>query len=291
MGFKGFMGPKPGGSVHLALPLLVILTSLAGCSADQYFMVPKSNLETVNASVQTQRATLVTIENNAKVRFEQTINDQTASTETILQAISAQVKAPECPPVPKQRACPTANAAKAVAIQLKGKLIVGEVEKFFLTAAETVYDARIDSGAETSSIDARNIVKFERDGSNWVRFDVPVPGDKKAGNKEVGDKEPGSEELLTLEKEVSRRVKILQASAEDFERRVVVELQFVIGNHTQVAEFTLTDRSHLTHQVLIGRNVLRDVMLIDVGKEFATELPDTMINGNSSYRDTVRDTL
>jgi hypothetical protein len=276
MSFKGFMGPKPGGDAHLALPLLVILTSLAGCSADQYFMVPKSNLETVNTSVQTQRATLVTIENNAKVRFEQTINDQTASTETILQAISAQVKAPECPPVPKQKACPAATAAKAVASQLKGKLIVGEVEKFFLTAAETVYDARIDSGAETSSIDARNIVKFERDGSNWVRFDVPVPG---------------SEELLTLEKDISRRVKILQSNADDPERRVVVELQFAIGNHTQVAEFTLTDRSHLTHQVLIGRNVLRDVMLIDVGKEFATELPDTMVNGNSGYRDTIRDML
>jgi hypothetical protein len=173
--------------------------------------------------------------------------------------------------VPKQQACPAATATKAVASQLKGKLIVGEVEKFFLTAAETVYNARIDSGAETSSIDARNIVRFERDGSNWVRFDVPVPGDK----------EPGSEELLTLEKEVSRRVKILQSNVDDPERRVVVELQFVIGNHTQVAEFTLTDRSHLTHQVLIGRNVLRDVMLIDVGKEFATELPDTMINGGT----------
>ncbi len=276
MGFKGFMGSKPGGNVHLALPLLVILTGLAGCSADQYFMVPKSNLETVNTSVQNQRATLVTMENNAKVRFEQSIADQSASTETILQAISAQVKAPECPPVPKQQACPAATAAKAVASQLKGKLIVGEVEKFFLTAAETVYNARIDSGAETSSIDARNIVRFERDGSNWVRFDVPVPNDK-----EPGDKEPGSEELLTLEKEVSRRVKILQSNVDDSERRVVVELQFVIGNHTQVAEFTLTDRSHLTHQVLIGRNVLRDVMLIDVGKEFATELPDTMINGGT----------
>lgn len=266
MGLKGFMGSKLGGNVHLALPLLVILTSLAGCSADQYFMVPKSNLETVNTAVQNQRATLITIENNAKVRFEQALNDQTASTETILQAISTQIKAPECPPVPKQQACPAAAAAKAVASQLKGKLIVGEVEKFFLTAADTVYNARIDSGAETSSIDARNIVRFERDGSNWVRFDVPVPG---------------SEELLTLEKDISRRVRILQSNVEDPERRVVVELQFAIGNHTQVAEFTLTDRSHLTHQVLIGRNVLRDVMLIDVGKEFATELPETMANGGT----------
>ena len=161
MGCKGSMGSKPGGHAHLVLPLLVILTALAGCSADQYFMVPKSNLETVNTSVQNQRATLVTMENNAKVRFEQAINHETASTETILQAISAQVKAPECPPIPKQQACPAATAAKAAASQLKGKLIVGEVEKFFLTAAETVYNARIDSGAETSSIDARNFATGE----------------------------------------------------------------------------------------------------------------------------------
>lgn len=273
MGFKGFMGLKPSGNVHLALPLLALLTGLAGCSTDQYLMVPKSNLEAVNTSVQNQRATLVTMENNAKVRYEQAIIEQAASTDIILQAISTQVKAPECPPVLKQRACPAALAAKAVASQLKGKLIVGEVEKFFLTAAETVYDARIDSGAETSSINAQNIVRFERDGSNWVRFDMSVPD---------------SEKFLTLEKEVARRVKILQSNIDEAERRVVVELQFVIGNHTQVAEFSLTDRSHLAHQVLIGRNILRDVMLIDVGKEFATELPANLTNGS---RNAIRDTL
>jgi hypothetical protein len=69
-----------------------------------------------------------------------------------------------------------------------------------------------------------------------------------------------------------------------------MELPFVIGSHTQVAEFTLTDRSHLAHQVLVGRNVLRDVMLVDVGKEFATELHDTVIDGNRGHRNAIRDT-
>ena len=248
-----------------ALPILAILLGVAGCSTDQYLMVPKSNIEAVTSSVQTQRATLVTMESNAKVRHEQTVAGQSASTQSILEAISTQVKAPECPPIPKQRACPAATEAKAVASQLKGKLIVGEVEKFFLPAAEAVFNARIDSGAETSSLDSRNVVRFERDGVNWVRFDLPLPG---------------KEEMLTLEKEISRRVKVLQSNTDDAERRVVVELQFAIGSHTQVAEFTLSDRSHLSHQVLIGRNVLRDVMLIDVGKEFATELPANMGTAN-----------
>ncbi|HBF94298.1 MAG TPA: ATP-dependent zinc protease, partial [Marinobacter adhaerens] len=68
------------------------------------------------------------------------------------------------------------------------------------------------------------------------------------------------------------------------ERRVVVELQFFIGDHRQVAEFTLADRTNLTYEVLIGRNILRDVMLVDVGKEYATELPESIrkSNGNES---------
>jgi hypothetical protein len=132
-----------------------------------------------------------------------------------------------------------------------------------------IYKARIDSGAETSSIDARNITRFERDGSNWVRFDVPVPG---------------TDKFVTLEKEISRRVRVIQASADEAERRVVVELQFFIGDHRQVAEFTLADRTNLTYEVLIGRNILRDVMLVDVGKEYATELPESIrkSNGNES---------
>ncbi len=79
--------------------------------------------------------------------------------------------------------------------------------------------------------------------------------------------------MKTLERQIARNAKIIQSNDEDSERRAVVELQFAIGDHHQQAEFTLSDREHLSHPVLIGRNILRDVMLIDVGKEFATELP------------------
>lgn len=243
----------------IALAGTVLLT---GCSADQYFMVPKSNLSELNNSVQSQRETLVTMEDNAKVRHEEVLKHNESATEKVLEAISTQVAKPSCPPIPAQRACPAVDDSKGRADRLKGKVVVGEVENFYLADSRLVYKARIDSGAETSSIDARNITRFERDGNNWVRFDVPVPG---------------TEEFTTLEKEISRRVKVIQASTEEAERRVVVELQFSIGDHQQVAEFTLTNRSNLTYQALIGRNILRDVMLIDVGKEYATELPRSIL--------------
>ena len=263
MAFKHFRAGLP----KLPITALAGLLLLTGCSADRYFMVPKTDLDELGGSVKIQHATLITMENNAAVRHQQVIEQNRAATDTLLNAIATQVERPECPPVPAQTACPAADISKGRTDRLKGKVIVGEVENFYLAGPGLIYKARIDSGAETSSIDARNITRFERDGSNWVRFDIPVPG---------------TEEFVTLEKEISRRVRVIQASAEEAERRVVVELQFSIGDHQQVAEFTLSDRTNLTYEVLIGRNILRDVMLIDVGKEYATELPESLRNSNGS---------
>ncbi|HTN34872.1 MAG TPA: ATP-dependent zinc protease [Marinobacter sp.] len=243
-----------------------LLLLLAGCSTDRYLMVPKQDLSELNASAKSQRATLVTMENNATFRHEQVLELNQQTTQAIIDTIKSQVQKPSCPPVRKQQSCAVVDTSAGYADRLKGKVVVGEVEKIYLAAPNQIYTARIDSGAETSSLSARNITRFERDGSNWVRFDVPVTGTK---------------ELITLEKEISRKVKVIQASADEAERRVVVELQFAIGNHQQVAEFTLTDRTNLTYQVLIGRNILRDVMLIDVGKEFATKLPKAILNNRN----------
>lgn len=247
----------------------VLLLLMSGCTADRYFMVEKEDLEALNTSVVNQGDQVTSLENRADEGFQALTRHNEESTRTILQAISEQVEKPTCPPAPEEPVCTIQNQSEGDdgrADRLRGKVIVGELEKFYLVGAELVYDARIDSGAETSSLDARNIKRFERDGNNWVRFDVPIPD---------------SDDFMTLEREVARRVKIIQSSTDESERRVVVELQFMIGNHQQQAEFTLTDRSHLSHRVLVGRNILRDVMLIDVGKEFATELPSSRPDGDN----------
>jgi hypothetical protein len=157
-----------------------------------------------------------------------------------------------------------------VVISNSDKLVVGEIEPIYLFDPNLIFSARIDSGAQTSSIDARNITRFERDGAAWVRFDLPVPG--------VKDK------FVTLERKVVRNVRIVQSTSEGPQRRAVVSMQFALGSHKQVAEFTLTSRDNLTFPILIGRNILRDIMLVDVGKENVTRLPADLVNeakGNS----------
>ncbi|MDX1553568.1 MAG: RimK/LysX family protein [Marinobacter sp.] len=224
-------------------------------------MVEREDLGALNSSIVNQSDHIISLENRTSDQFQELTRLNEESTQTILKTITEQVEKPACPPQPKAPVC-TTNDDDGRADRLKGKVIVGEVEKFYLAGPGLIYDARIDSGAETSSMDARNITRFERDGNNWVRFDVPMPGT--------------DDEFVTVEREISRRVKIIQSSTDESERRVVVELQFMIGNHRQQAEFTLTNREHLSHSVLVGRNILRDVMLIDVGKEFATELPESV---------------
>lgn len=233
--------------------------ALSACSHDRYLFLERADLERLEQLQLQQQQQLEqlgahTREHLARLEAQQlehqrALQEQLNRQQALLRALPRQAPSPR----------PSQPAQKASSEHLKGKLIVGEAEPIYIADPGLIYTARIDSGATTSSLHALNIQRFERDGQPWVRFDVSVPG---------------REETLTLEHEISRRARIIQSNTEDPERRIVIELPFVLGNHRGTAEFTLSDRSHLTYPVLVGRNILRDVMLVDVGQEFVTRLPE-----------------
>ena len=108
--------------------------------------------------------------------------------------------------------------------------------------------ARIDTGAETSSIDVSNIKEFERDGESYVSFDIDNSITK---------------EKKSFEKKIKRRVNIKRQNIN--EKRLVVEMEMKMGNQLFKKEFTLADREKFDYQVLIGRNVLNGLAVVDVG--------------------------
>ena len=130
--------------------------------------------------------------------------------------------------------------------------MVGQREHVWLQDLQLALPARIDTGAETASLDAHNIELFERNSRNWVRFDIVHP--------ETG-------EPLQLERKLKRHALILQANSSEPERRPVIKLGITIGSVSQTAEFTLSNRSHLDYQILVGRNILKDVMIVDVSQD------------------------
>jgi hypothetical protein len=132
------------------------------------------------------------------------------------------------------------------------KLLIGSMEKMWLPDLGLALPARVDTGAETASLDARNIKVFERNGRRWVRFEIM---------------NPTTDEPILLERKLKRTVLIFQANSTEPDRRRVVKMSVTIGHINQTAEFTLSDRSHLDHQALIGRNIMQDVMIVDVSKK------------------------
>lgn len=127
--------------------------------------------------------------------------------------------------------------------------IIGEVEPVYLKDMVSAFSARIDTGAETSSIDATNVKEFERDGKPWVSFDIE--------NKTTKEKK-------TFEKKIIRRTTIKRQQGGD-EKRIVVNMEIKMGNQNFVKEFTLGNREKFKYQILIGRNILNGLAVVDVG--------------------------
>ncbi len=136
--------------------------------------------------------------------------------------------------------------ADAVARE-KSKTIFGYVERVVISDQGFSLKAKLDSGAETSSLDARNIKRFRRNGERMVRFDVPDP--------ETG-------QFVTLERPLARIVRIRQNDG-PYERRPVVRMWLCIGHLLQRVEVNLVDRADFVYPLLIGRSAMRGAIIVD----------------------------
>ena len=82
---------------------------------------------------------------------------------------------------------------------------------------------------------------------------------------------------LDIEAPFVRYVKIKQASADGSDRRPVVRLTMQLGSLTEKAEFSLKDRSDMDFSLLLGREFIKDVAVVDVAREFVQPKPDVAL--------------
>jgi hypothetical protein len=143
------------------------------------------------------------------------------------------------------------------------KLVLGRAEWVGLPSLGSYFKARLDTGANTSSLSAKDIRPFERDGENWVRFRLAL-SENDAVVPAVLKKE--------FEARVVRQVRIIQASGSD--RRPVIRLPMTLGTIEQNVEFTLNDRRHLTYPVLLGRRFMMDIAVIDISRNYIHPRPE-----------------
>lgn len=124
------------------------------------------------------------------------------------------------------------------------KLVVGEVERVWVEPPGAFLEARIDAGAELSFIAAEEPMEFERDGNKWIRFGVTV-----------------DEQTVSVERPLKRFARARN------ERRPIVDLRVQLGDARENVEFALIDLSGQEQRVVLGRNFLTDVALLDVGRQ------------------------
>ena len=114
-------------------------------------------------------------------------------------------------------------------------------------------EAKVDSGAFTSSLHAVAIEIVETESGPVAEFEVWP--DHPDGTTRIQCRAPIVEE---------RPVK---DSGGEPENRPVIRTPIRIGDHVVDAEVTLTDRSSMKYQMLLGRTAIRRDFLIDVARK------------------------
>lgn len=138
---------------------------------------------------------------------------------------------------------------------MTNKIIIGKEEWCGLPELGLpAIKARIDSGAKTSSLHAFNIHTFEEDGKKYVHFDIhPIQDNRKIIQSCRG--------LV-----VDRRD--IKSSSGEKERRHVIKTAILLGDKIWDIEITLTNRDSMGYRMLLGREAMKERLLIDPDASF-----------------------
>ncbi|APX91647.1 hypothetical protein BWR19_01035 [Halomonas sp. 1513] len=133
--------------------------------------------------------------------------------------------------------------------------VFGWVEMATVEPWGTTIKAKLDSGALTSSLDARDIERFEKDGEEWVRFRLELEDER-------------SDEVLAeeVEKPIYRDITVRGAGGRA--ERPVVLMEFCIGERVYEEQVGLRDRSEMFYPLLLGRRTIEHLGLLDVRETF-----------------------
>jgi hypothetical protein len=134
------------------------------------------------------------------------------------------------------------------------KKVVGWIEKVRIYPGGLTIRAKLDSGAEYSSLHATNLSEFVRDGRRWVRFDV----DNQAGGQ------------VTIERPLLREA-IIKRHFHKAQKRPVVKIGVCLGRIYKETEVNLVDRSGFNYRMLIGRKFMAGAVIIDPAVQYSIE--------------------
>ncbi|UVE18174.1 ATP-dependent zinc protease [Pseudomonas sp. LS44] len=127
--------------------------------------------------------------------------------------------------------------------------LYGRYEYIKLPELKQTFKAKMDTGALTASLSARDIERFSRDGEDWVRFKLAT---KDADNTVY------EHQVARISKIKSRVDEEEEEDAPEATKRPVIDMQMCLDGVTRTIEVNLADRSHFNYPLLIGARALRE---------------------------------
>lgn len=131
--------------------------------------------------------------------------------------------------------------------------VSGWVENAALLHGDLILPAKLDTGADHSSLCAESLTEFEKNGKPWVRFQVTGAGG----------------ESRWIEAEMLRSARIKSRCGER-ERRPVVKLGLCVGKVFRDVEINLVDRRQFEYPLLVGRSFLAPGIIVDPSRTHLT---------------------
>ncbi len=123
--------------------------------------------------------------------------------------------------------------------------------------------AKLDTGARSSSLHAFELMELDRGGVPWVRFSVH-PWQRSA------------EDAKVVELPVHDR-RHVRSSSGHAEERPVVLLDLVLVGCRFRAEVSLTNRDEMGFRMLVGREALRQGLVVDSSRSYVGGRPSRLV--------------
>lgn len=136
------------------------------------------------------------------------------------------------------------------------KDILGWAEHVLVGRSQLEMEAKLDTGADTSSIDASEIRRYRNEKKKlWVEF-------------RLSDDDSGR--TIRYKKKLVRYAYIKEHDGPS-QKRPVVEMTVCLGDHPMEIEVSLVDRSGFAFPVLLGRNALKGRVVVDSELEYTAQ--------------------
>ena len=152
--------------------------------------------------------------------------------------------------------------------------LFGNSESVILSPGNITLEAKLDTGAESASLDATQIEEFEKDDQKWVSFKVPL-------------RQAGKVVLIPIELPLEKYTYIKSRTGEMGDqklttfKRPTVKMFVCLGSEEKQVLVNLANRSHFTYSMILGRTTIMQFNGVVDPKLRNTQKPNCEKNAES----------